>query len=118
MMTGAAADEPCPLQGQKQMLVAELFFGRGAVSDAEWRRFVRSEVSPRFPDGSTSLDARGEWRDPLTGHVAREPAKVLIIAARSSPDTLARIAGLAEAYRKNFHQRSVGIVTTTACAAF
>jgi hypothetical protein len=118
MIAGAAADEPCPFPGQTRMLVAELFFGRGAVSDAAWRRFVLREVSPRFPDGSTVLDARGEWRDPLSGHVARERSKVLIIAAPQSPQTLDRVASLAAAYRSEFHQRSVGIVTSTECAAF
>lgn len=118
MMTSAAADEPCPLSGQKPMLIAELFFGSGAVSDAAWGRFERREVSPRFPDGSTALDTQGEWRDPVSGRVARERSKLLIIAAPSSPDTLARVAALAAAYRTQFHQRSVGIVTSTACAVF
>jgi hypothetical protein len=118
LMGVAAAQEPCPIAGQKRMLVAELFFGRGGVSDAAWQHFALTEVSPRFPDGSTVMDAEGEWRDPLSGHVARERSKLVIIAAPNSPETLKRVSDLADAYRSEFRQRSVGIVTTTACAAF
>lgn len=117
-MTHAATADECPLPKQKPMLLAELFFGRAAVPDAAWQRFFAREVSPRFPYGSTALDARGEWRDPLSGHIARERSTVLIIAAPSAPETVARLAALADAYRRTFHQRSVGIVTTTECAAF
>jgi hypothetical protein len=110
--------ETCPLPGQKPMLVAELFFGAGAVPEPAWRRFLAREVTARFPDGFTALDAHGQWRDPLSGQVAAERSKVLIIAAEPSPETLSRVEDLAASYRKLFRQRSVGIVTTTACAAF
>ena len=47
--------------------VVELFFGRslpdgGEVSDAAWLGFVDEEVTPRFPDGLTILDAVGQQR--------------------------------------------------------
>lgn len=116
-IAAARADE-CPLPGQKPMLVAELFFGRGAITDAAWRRFLAREVTPRFPDGFTALDAAGQWRDPASGHIVRERSKLLIIAAANAPETLSRVEDLAKTYRKTFHQRSVGIVTTTACADF
>src|SRR5271170_1905529 len=62
-----------PLQSKQ---VAELLFGREAgVSDAAWARFVTRELTPRFPDGLTVNDASGQWRDPTSGRVVREPAK-------------------------------------------
>jgi hypothetical protein len=51
----------------KEMLRTELYFGiarrgGGTVGDDEWRAFLRDEITPRFPDGLTVLDARGQWR--------------------------------------------------------
>lgn len=33
------------------------------VSDEDWRAFLAAEVTPRFPDGLTVIDAAGQWRD-------------------------------------------------------
>ena len=61
----------------------ELLFGLGKqggaeVSEEEWRGFIETEVTPRFPDGLTVLTAYGQWRG-RSGEVAREPSRVLII---------------------------------------
>ena len=36
--------------------------GGGEVSEEEWRAFLETEVTPRFPDGLTVLTAYGQWR--------------------------------------------------------
>ena len=72
-----------PLQctaGLKPLAVAELFFGgnvgsRTGISNAEFNRFVASEITSRFPDGLTVLDAHGQWRDPARMTLAREASK-------------------------------------------
>ena len=43
--------------------------GRGGdagevVDDAAWASFLADTATPRFPNGLTVLDARGQWRDP------------------------------------------------------
>ena len=118
-----AAGPPCPLAQQRAMVVAQLFFGRAIagrdpLTDAEWRSFVSDVVGAQFPDGFTAFDGEGQWRDPRTGAVAREPSKVLIIAAAPSPDLPARLDAVIDAYRTRFAQQSVGVMTATACAAF
>ena len=72
------------------MLVAELFFARGGrgrapVTDAEWAEFAAQTVTPNFPDGFTVFDGQGQWRNPHTGHLARDPTKVLLVAAPRTP---------------------------------
>ena len=58
------ADEPyCP-PGTEQFAEYRLFFGRSlgtveVVSEEAWRTFLADEVTPRFPDGLTVLDAAG-----------------------------------------------------------
>jgi hypothetical protein len=73
------------------MLVAELFFGRSLpgrapLSEAEWRAFAAETITPNFPDGFTSFDAEGQWRNPATGVVSSAPTKMLLVAAPRSPD--------------------------------
>jgi hypothetical protein len=123
--TAAAPSQPyqCLLPTEKRVLVAELFFGRdipghAPLSEAEWRAFAAEIVTPNFPDGFTAFDAEGQWRNPATGAVAREPTKMLLVAAPRSPDLVPRLSAVIEAYKTRFRQQSVGIVTRDSCAAF
>jgi Protein of unknown function (DUF3574) len=102
---------------QKPMLDVELMLGRGKANPARWAQFLAREVTPRFPDGLTVYETAGQWRDPATNVIAREKSRVLriIVAGDTAAD---KIAAVAEAYRQQFRQKSVGIVTHQVCAAF
>jgi Protein of unknown function (DUF3574) len=120
-----AADAPysCLLPSEQRMLVAELFFGRniqgrGPLTDAEWAAFAANTITPNFPDGFTVFDGEGQWRNPRAGHIARDPTKVLLVAAKREPDLARRLSTVIEAYTTRFHQQSVGIITRDSCAAF
>ena len=113
----------CVLPGQKPMLVAELFFGRGIagrapLTDAEWAGFAAAVIAHYFPDGFTVTDGEGEWRNPQTHAVARERTKVLLVAVEPRPDLGQRFSAVIESYRKRFNQISVGFLTTPACGSF
>src|SRR5262245_45767683 len=100
---------------QKPQQVAELMFGRKigdriAVSEAQWTRFVDSEITPRFPDGLTVIDARGQWRDPDKNRIVREPSKLVTIVLPGNAEDSQRLTEIAEAYKKRFQQQSVGII--------
>lgn len=119
----ASAADTCPSAGQKQMILIRLYFGeriggRNFVSSQAWRNFLSDAVTPRFPDGFTVYDAAGQWMNPATRKILREPSKIVEIATVDAGDLAARIDGVANEYRARFHQRSVGIVTTQACASF
>jgi len=120
---GMEGQADCPLPSQKPMAVAELFFGRDIkdrtqVSDEDWASFVDAVVAKQFPIGFTILNGEGAWRDPSLGKTMNEPSKVLIVAAAPSAELNARLQTVADAYRKQFHQDSVGILTTQSCGAF
>ncbi len=105
------------------MLVAELFFGRGVkgrapLTDAEWAGFAAQTITPNFPGGFTVFDGWGQWRNPRTGHIARDPTKILLIAAKRTPDLGRRLATVIDAYKTQFHQQSVGLITRNSCASF
>lgn len=108
--------------GQKAMLTAELPFGRKigerlGVSEAAFRRFIDEEVTPRFPDGLTVLDASGQYRD-ADSRLIREPSKLLLIVLKDEPEGRARLAAIAQAYKTRFHQQSVGTILRPACVSF
>jgi uncharacterized protein DUF3574 len=123
--TGLAAQSPTSAcrAGQQSRPLAELTFGRDigrhvGVSEASWRRFLAREVTPRFPDGLTVMSARGQWRDRSTGRVVREPSKLVMIVLPGNADDQARLDAIVEAYKRQFHQQSVGVIVQPACTAF
>jgi len=122
VISSAAGPIACgaPLKPQQ---VAELLFGRKigdrlGVSEREFLNFLDREITPRFPDGLTAYDARGQWRDPDRNRIVREPSKVVMIVLPGRPEDMVRLTEVAEAYKKRFKQQSVGIVLRPACVMF
>jgi hypothetical protein len=95
-------------------LRCELYFGIGTidapddgVGEMRWRSFLDREVTPRFPDGLTVLDAYGQWR----GHPGEQPSrlrsKILIILCEDTPANRASIDVIRVAYKAATHAKSV-----------
>jgi hypothetical protein len=103
---------------QRPWVVAELLFGRTRVSESSWTRFLASEITPRFPDGLTVLDARGQWRPPGGTKIIRERSKVVMIAMPPGAENEARLQQVIEAYKTRFKQQSVGLIVRPACVSF
>ncbi len=113
----------CEIPGTQPMALVTLYFGRdiaghGMVTDAQWARFAADVIGRAFPDGFTVFDATGQWRNPATGVVGREATKVVDIAAPVSADVRAGIAAVTAAYKQQYHQIAVGVVSSAVCAAF
>jgi hypothetical protein len=116
-----AAAQPLFCTSGAPKSVAELYFGRNigarlGVSEAAFRAFLDSEVTPRFPDGFTVLDGRGQWRD--GGAIVREPSKVLVVALPDEARDRVELAAVAEAYKARFRQQSVLTMVRQACVSF
>ncbi len=120
----SAHAQPAPCRaGQQPREVAELLFGRNigdrlGVSEAQWGRFIDREISPRFPDGLTVLDAKGEWRDTARRTIVHEPSKLVEIVLPGKEDDAEQLDRIAQAYKSRFRQQSVGIVVRAACVSF
>ena len=111
----------CP-PGTEAFAEYRLFFGRSqgdqeVVSETAWRAFLAEEVTPRFPDGLTVLDAAGQWRQD-SGLIVRERTKLLLILAPPGADAMQRTDEIADAYKRAFGQSSVLRVVTEACVSF
>lgn len=100
-----------------------LYFGLTApdgsiIDDARWAAFLADIVTPRFPDGFTVLDARGQWRNRESGAIVRQPSRLLIVLAADGDATEAAIQAVRDAYRERFDQQSVLRVSMPVCASF
>ncbi len=105
------------------MASAELIFGRNigdrlGVSDADFTGFVAREVTPRFPDGLTVLDASGQWRDSARGSVVHERSKVVLISFADDAGSRVRLAAIGDAYKNTFRQQAVLISVRSACVSY
>ena len=123
LAAGAAAQGRDCRDPGKPMLVIDLLFGRNiggrlGVSEQSWSRFLAHEITPRFPDGLTVIDANGQWRDPAGSRITRERSKLVMIVTEAGGDWRARVDAVVAAYKSRFRQQSVGVVTRMACAAF
>jgi hypothetical protein len=103
---------------QKPMLDIELLLGRGKANDARWKQFLAREVTPRFPDGLTVYDTDGQWRDQKRNVIVRERSRVLRIIVPADAPAAEKAAAVADAYKTQFRQKSVGIVIRPACVSF
>jgi Protein of unknown function (DUF3574) len=124
VLTGAAEAQLIECRGaHKPQQVAELLFGRKigdriAVTEGKWGRFVDREITPRFPDGLTVYSTLGQWRDTATNKIIREPSKIVMLVLPGKDDDLERINQIAEAYKSQFRQQSVGVILRPACVSF
>ncbi len=100
----------------------ELLFGLGRkdggeIAEAEWRAFLDTEVTPRFPDGLTVLNGYGQWRN-SAGTIAREKSVMLVIWHRPAADSEEKIEAIRAAYKSRFGQESVLRVDGISCVSF
>ena len=111
---------PCVV-GERRSSV-DLYFGLSVkdapdVSDAQFADFLDKEVTPRFPQGLTVINAQGRWRM-ADGQIVREPSKIVQIVLPGAPDDLTKLDAVREAYKRQFHQEAVLETISKTCAAF
>ena len=87
------------------------------VDDAAWDAFLADTVTPRFPDGLTVLDGRGQWRG-AAGQIKKERSKLLVILTSQGDDKMRLIAEISDEYKRRFSQESVLQVVDDACVSF
>jgi hypothetical protein len=125
LLTLAACAGTAPVAcaaGTSPMTKFELFFGGnidrgGGVAEQDWARFLTDEVTPRFPDGFTVLEAAGQWRNPA-GMIIAEQSRNLVVIVRDASSALPKITAIRDVYKMRFMQDSVLFVQSQICAGF
>jgi hypothetical protein len=124
----AVADPPAPpsaaLQGDParpesaHWLRNELYFAIGPldapdddVREIRWLAFLDREVTSRFPDGLTVLNAYGQWRSHPADATNRLRSKVLVILCEDTPANRGAIDAIRSAYKAATHDKSVLLTT-------
>jgi len=111
---------PCRADA-KLMARLELFFGtsrRGTpVSVKDWKNFLDREVTPRFPDGLSIVEAQGQWRNGA-GHLTHERSHLVLIYYTPEAGSDAKIEAIRAAYKTRFQQESVLRADSRSCVSF
>ncbi len=121
LVAPVAVAATCP-QGLRPAATAELFFNvgddEGGPALADWRDFLASEVTPRFPAGLAASEVFGLAPDQAGGDFAREPARALVLVLTGERTERERIELVRAAYRERFHHDSTLVMNERGCVAF
>ena len=123
----SVAPPPVVVESGSSWMRTELYFSIGdwmetslsTEAEARWQDFLDREVTPRFPDGLSVIDAYGQWRSPQSGAlVQRERCRLLVVMHPDTPETSAKIDALREAWKKLTGEKSVLRVSQPAQVGF
>ncbi|MFJ2894533.1 DUF3574 domain-containing protein [Streptomyces sp. NPDC087218] len=109
----------------KDYIETRLFFGTERpdggpdVTDGQFMAFIDEEVTPRFPNGLTVQDGRGQWRD-SNGVIERERSYELTLLYPASEARVrdSQIERIRDAYEKAYAQESVARLEERTTADF
>jgi len=116
-----AASSACSaVPGATLWVRTELYFGmqkpdNSFTSNDEYQRFVDEKVTPRFRDGFTVLEGRGQYLG-ADGRLWREPTKILVLMYPPDASKSRAIDEIRSAYKAEFHQEAVMRIDGTTCA--
>ncbi len=99
-----------------------LYFGverqtGAAISEKEWQAFIDRDVTPRFKEGLTVFDAKGQWLG-KNGQVSHENSKALMLIYAPTEARERSIEVLRTFYKQRFAQESVMRVDAPVCVGF
>lgn len=99
-----------------------LYFGMNklsgkAVSEQEFDRFLRQEISSRFPKGLTLFAAKGQWQG-SKGTTEQETSRVVEIVCEDTAENRGKVAAIAAKYKALFAQEAVMVLKIRSEAIF
>jgi len=107
--------------GEQLAILDSLYFGtgkpNGVVTPEEWAEFLRSTVTPRFPQGLTVSQASGQWRG-ADGAIVREASHVLQLVHPNDTPSEKAVLEVVATYKAQFQQEALLRVKTHACVSF
>ncbi len=103
----------------------QLYFGLGpadypqeGISEARWRQFLDTEVTPRFPAGLSVMDIYGQWEGKHEKSPERLRSKLLIIDYPDTQENRVKIDEIRSAWKRMTGDHSVLEVTIPADVSF
>lgn len=110
------------VSAKTRMVSERLAFGRNVhgtefVTDSLWAAFLHEVVEPRFPEGFTVWESRGQWRNPA-GYTDRERGFMLEIDHPPSDEADRKIREIIAEYERRFNQEAVMRIVMPARVSF
>jgi hypothetical protein len=113
---GKAAPGACPASLRPATSAEIVFSGDGpGVSYSDWRAFVDSEVTPRFP---ASLPVSDVYQEGGKGPFARQPARAVLVVLTGAERERDKVHAIRDAYRDRFRHQQAVVLEAPACVAF
>src|SRR5689334_8724139 len=114
LIAGCASVRPSCPAGEQAAVNESLYFGTAipgakapndVVTVAQWADFLKTVVTPRFPDGFTVWQATGQWRG-ADGIIVGESSHVLSLVRPDNAATEKLLGEVAAAYKSRFNQEA------------
>ncbi len=114
-----AHETVCP-EGMSPWVTFNIYFGRGdrdnpeAISEENWKEFLKEVITPRFPDGLTVIDVYGQQYDPAVNKVFSEKTKLLnvLVPYEALESATSRVSEIEREYLEHFSEQG-GIFLTS-----
>jgi hypothetical protein len=117
----AAVQESRCAPGEDRAVDDVMVFGTakpaGVVTPGEWAEFLRTSVTPRFPQGLTVWQASGQWKG-ADNTIVHEASFVLSLVHPDDAPSEAAVRAIADDYKSRFSQESVLRIKSHACVSF
>jgi hypothetical protein len=118
----ASLRESACRSGEEASINDQLYFGTArqdaqAVTADEWKEFLASSVTPRFPQGLSVWQSTGQWKG-ADGAVVHEASFVLNLVHPDDQRDEDAIRAIMAEYKARFHQEAVLRVRNRACISF
>jgi hypothetical protein len=108
--------------GAESFFRTELFFGLsrpgGVVSEAEFKAFVDTRVTPRFPDGLTLISGIGQFRGANQTIIVEGSKQLILLYPRQDAEANRKIEQIRSDYKQTFQQQSVLRADEASCVSF
>jgi len=123
LLAGACAQVPGPgcSSGQQAAVQDLLYFGTampgGTVTAEDWRLFLDTVVTPKFPEGLSVWPVAGQWKS-AAGPIVREGSFVLDLVHPEGAGHDAAIGEIVASYKARFRQEAVMRVRSPVCISF
>jgi Protein of unknown function (DUF3574) len=108
--------------GARPFVRTELFFGLsrpgGTVSEAEFKTFVDSRITPRFPDGLTLISGIGQFREASQAIIVESSKVLILLYPRQDAEANRKIEQIRSDYKQTFQQQSVLRADEASCVSF
>jgi hypothetical protein len=89
----------------------------GSVTLKEWKAFLKTVITPLFPEGLTTWEAKGQWQE-KDGSVFHEKSEMLLLIHQDTPQNDQSIQKIINLYKSKFDQESVMWVRNKVLVSF